>query len=272
MSPTVLITGASSGIGRATVHYFQQQGWQVAATMRRPEQADTLSALPNVQCLRLDVLDTASIEQAIATTQQAFGTIDVLVNNAGYGTVGAFEAATPEQIQQQFATNVFGLLNVTRVILPEFRARNAGTIINVSSMGGRITFPLYSLYHATKWAVEGFSESLQYELRPFKIRVKLVEPGAIKTDFYDRSQVRFQKPGLTAYDSYQQVVLSQIEQVSRNAPPPEIVAKTIFKAATDHSGRMRYAVGNEAPSLLFLRRIIPDSWFFRIVRHAVEKP
>ncbi len=180
---TVLITGSSSGIGKATVLRFQQAGWNVAATMRSPEKEAELGKLEGIALVRLDVTSEDSIAAAIGETIQRFGAIDVVVNNAGYGLVGPFEASTPEQVRRQFETNVFGLMNVVRAVLPHIRERRAGVIVNVASMGGRITFPLYSPYHGTKWAVEGFSEGLQFELEQFGIRVKIIEPGAIKTDF-----------------------------------------------------------------------------------------
>lgn len=268
---TLLITGASAGIGRATARHFAQNGWNVAATMRRPEAETELAQLPNVKLFRLDVTDTASIRQAIADARAAFGGIDVVVNNAGYGAVGVFEAATPEQIQRQFDTNVFGVMNVIREILPYFREKRDGTIINVTSMGGLLTFPIYSVYHATKWAVEGFSESLQFELKPFNIRVKTIEPGAIKTEFYDRSQDLFKKEGLTAYDEYQRVTFGNSQKEGENAPGPEVVAKKIFRAANDRSFRLRYPVGNQAPVLLALRRLLPTGWFTGLVGGYVEK-
>lgn len=268
---TLLITGASAGIGRATARYFAQNGWNVAATMRRPEAETELGQLPNVNLFRLDVTDAASIQQAIADARAAFGGIDVVVNNAGYGAVGVFEAATPEQIRRQFDTNVFGVMNVIREILPHFREKRDGTIINVTSMGGLLTFPIYSVYHATKWAVEGFSESLQFELKPFNIRVKTIEPGAIKTEFYERSQDLFQKEGLTAYDDYQRVTFANSQKEGENAPGPEVVAKRIFQAANDRSFRLRYPVGNQAPVLLALRRLLPTGWFTGLVGEYVER-
>ncbi len=269
---TVLITGTSSGIGKATARYFAEQGWNVAATMRNPAKETDLNQLPNVKLFALDVMDSASIARAIVETQAAFGGIDVVVNNAGYGAVGPFEAATDEQIRRQFDTNVFGVMNVTREILPYFRERRNGTIINVTSMGGLITFPIYSIYHGTKWAVEGFAEALSFELRPFNIRVKNVEPGAIKTDFYDRSQDVLTKPGLTAYDEYVRVTMENSQKQGADAPGPIVVAKTIFKAATDSSFRLRYVTGNAlTPTLLFLRRLLPLSWFHGIVKSVVEK-
>ncbi|WP_083732714.1 SDR family oxidoreductase [Spirosoma montaniterrae] len=269
---TVLITGTSSGIGKATVRYFAEQGWNVAATMRTPAKETELGQLPNVKLFRLDVMDSDSIRQAIADTRAAFGHIDVIVNNAGYGAVGPFEAATPEQVQRQFDTNVFGVMNVIREILPYFRQRRDGTIINVTSMGGLITFPIYSIYHGTKWAVEGFAEALSFEVRPFNIRIKNVEPGAIKTDFYDRSQDLLQKPGLTAYDGYVRITLANSQKAGADAPGPIVVAKTIFKAANDRSFRLRYVTGSsQTGALLFLRRILPLSWFHGIVKSVVEK-
>lgn len=273
---TVFITGSSSGIGKATALYFARKGWNVAATMRAPAKETELSKLPNVKLFRLDVLDTDSIRQALTDAQTTFGGIDVLVNNAGYGAVGVFEAATAEQVQRQFDTNVFGVMNVIREILPYFRQKRNGPgsrpcIINVTSMGGLITFPIYSIYHGTKWAVEGFTEALSFELRPFNIRVKNIEPGAIKTDFYDRSQDLLQKQGLTAYDDYVRVTLANSQKAGADAPGPEVVAEKIFVAANDQSFRLRYPVGSQSPWLLTIRRIIPLSWFHGLIKGVVEK-
>jgi NAD(P)-dependent dehydrogenase (short-subunit alcohol dehydrogenase family) len=183
---TVFITGASTGIGRAAVDFFRDKGWNVAATMRTPsDHADLPSE--RVRAFELDVTDPATIKPAVDQALHAFGKIDVLVNNAGYGAFGPFEAATNDQIERQYATNVTGLMFVTREFVPHFREQKSGVIVNISSVAGRATFPFYSLYHGTKWAVEGFSESLNFELAPFGIRVKLVEPGVIKTDFVTRS-------------------------------------------------------------------------------------
>ena len=269
MPKTILITGSSSGIGKATAIHFAAQGWNVIATMRTPEKAGDWANHNNITLKRLDVLDFDSIKQAINETIHKFGKIDAIVNNAGYGLVGPFEASTDEQIRRQFDTNVFGLMNVCREIIPHFRENRDGTIINVASMGGRLTFPLYSLYHGTKWAVEGFSEALQFELQPFNIRVKIIEPGAIKTDFYDRSMDVMSKPGLTAYDSFVNKAMPNMNKFGETAPGPEKVAAVIYKAATDGSGKLRYQV-NSMP-LLALRRLLPLSLFQRIVRMVVLK-
>ncbi len=271
MKKTVLITGASSGIGKSTARYFAAKGWNVAATMRTPEKESELGFIDGVKLFQLDVTKPDSIHQAIGDAIEVFGSIDVVVNNAGYGGVGVFEAASPEQIQRQFNTNVFGVMNVIREVLPYFRERRRGTIVNVTSVGGLITFPVYSVYHATKWAVEGFAEALQYELRQFNIRIKNIEPGAIKTDFYDRSQDLFKKDGLTAYDAYAQVAVANTQKAGEAAPGPEVVAKKIFQAANSRSYRLRYAAGPQAPALLVLRRLLPLCWFRGIVRMVVEK-
>jgi NAD(P)-dependent dehydrogenase (short-subunit alcohol dehydrogenase family) len=267
MTKTVLITGSSTGIGEAAARYFQQQGWNVAASMRSPEKAGEWIRHERTLPVRLDVTDLASIRDAVRAAITRFEAIDVLVNNAGYGLVGPFEASTPEQVERQFATNVSGLMNVTREVLPHFRERREGVIVNVSSMGGRLTFPLYSIYHATKWAVEGLSEGLVYELEPFNVRVKIVEPGPIKTDFYHRSMDVMTKAGLTAYDAFVAKAMPNMQKAGATAPGPEVVARVIFKAATDGSRRLRYPVN--AASILWLRQLLPVRVFMAIVKSQV---
>jgi len=274
MTKTVLITGASSGIGRATALYFQKQGWNVVATMRSPDKetdrADSLAKLDRLICLKLDVTDYQTITEAVAETISRFGAIDVLVNNAGYGMLGAFETSTPAQIQRQFATNVFGLMETTRAVLPHFRDRKQGVIVNVASIGGRVAFPLYSLYHSTKWAVEGFSESLQHELLAFNIRIKIVEPGPIKTDFYERSAERTSNPDFPAYDEFSDRVLTKLNQIGTTGALPEVVAKTIYRASTDNSWKLRYPADPIAKQLLFIRKLLPDFLFTKIIRQSTN--
>ncbi len=267
MDKVILITGASSGIGSHTAKLFQAKNWKVAATMRAPEKAVDLQKIVDIECLRLDVTDTDSIRDAIAATIERFGRIDVVVNNAGYGLLGAFEAASPEQIERQFETNVLGLMSVCREIIPYFREQKRGTIVNVSSVSGLMAFPVSSLYHATKWAVEGFSESLQYELEPFNIRVKLIEPGPIKTDFYDRSKELTKKEGLTVYDNLVSRVQETMDKGGREAPDGEIVAQTIYKAVTDGSKKLRYGVNTKG--ILLMRRLLPDRMFFRLIKTII---
>lgn len=271
MNKTVLVTGSSSGIGKSIAAYFQAMGWNVAATMRTPENETELNELENLKCIRLDVTNESSIKAAIDQTIQAFGGIDVIVNNAGYGSIGPFEAASPQQIQQQFDTNVFGLMNVTRAILPYFRGKRNGIIINIASVGGRMTWPLYTLYHATKWAIEGFSESLRYELRPFNIRVKIIEPGPIKTDFWGRSQEVLVKKDLDVYEEYVNTVVPNLQKSGAHAPEPDVVASTVYNAANDNSWQLRYQSGNGASLFMFFRRILPTRLFNYSVRKVVEK-
>jgi NAD(P)-dependent dehydrogenase (short-subunit alcohol dehydrogenase family) len=269
MSKTVLITGSSSGIGAASVKVFQEAGWRVVATMRHPEKSPLFENMENVLKTSLDVTNSASINDAVSLALDWFGPIDVLVNNAGYGMVGAFEASNETQVERQFSTNVLGLMNVTRAILPGMREHGGGTIINLSSIGGQLTFPLYSVYHATKFAVEGFSESLQYELAEFGIKVKLIQPGPIKTDFYQRSQDLTSKAGLHAYDSFIERTLPNMQESGATAPGPELVAKTIYRAACDPSKRLRYPVNSA--SMLALRKLVPDMVAFAIVKMRLIK-
>ena len=174
---TIVITGASSGIGKATALLFEARGWNVVATMRRPADEKDLAPSERMKLVALDVQDPASPKAAVAASLQAFGQIDVWLNNAGYGAFGPVEAGAREQILRQYDVNVFGLIACVQAIAPHFRERRAGTLINVSSIGGLMTVPGYTVYNSTKFAVEGLSEGLWYELGAFGIRVKVVEPA-----------------------------------------------------------------------------------------------
>ncbi len=253
MPKTILITGASTGIGRATAVYFAQKGWNVAATMRDPESADASLDLPNILKPALDVTRESTIVAAFNQTLRKFGAIDVLLNNAGYGLFGPFEALTPEQMERQFKTNLHGVINTMRHIIPIMRAQRGGVIINVSSIGGRIGFPFASAYHATKFAVEGLSESMRFELKPHGIRIKIIEPGGIKTDFNSRS-IEFGQ-----HDAYQPQLgnYQGLVKDDRSWALPEQVARVIHRAATDGSHKLRYPA---KPGPFFaLRRSMPDS-------------
>jgi NAD(P)-dependent dehydrogenase (short-subunit alcohol dehydrogenase family) len=264
MKKTVLITGASSGFGRATVRLFHQKGWNVIATMRSPEKETELSAINGVLVIRLDVTDKHSISEAVNAGIRQFGQIDALVNNAGFGTLGALEAASEEVIRQQFEVNFFGLIEVTKAILPGMRAHKAGVIINVSSVGGRVTFPFCTLYHATKFAVEGLTESLQYELNPLGIRLKVVEPGGYKTDFAGRSMSFYGVGGLDDYQQPFDRFLGRLEQWPMSENVSE-VAEAIYEAASDGSEKLRYPVGHDAVPLLEARLQMDDVTFKKMI-------
>lgn len=269
---TVLITGASSGIGLETALYFFEQGWNVIATMRKPEERRTLLHEKNLpDLIHLDVMDSSSIRTAINYALDKYKKIDVLINNAGYAVYGPFEATTPAQITRQFNTNVFGMMEVTRKFIPLFRQQRNGIVINVASMGGRNGFPLYSIYNSTKWAVEGFSEAIQYELKPLNIRVKVIEPGVIKTDFYDRSLDIADSSNLL--EAYGNTIKRGEKRIGENAlrmsTAPRVVAQTIYRAATDGSWRLRYAVGPDAWQVSIMRRLLPERMFFWLLEKVV---
>lgn len=266
---TVLITGSSSGIGHATAKVFQVNGWRVIATMRNPEQETELTTLANVHCIKLDVTQNKNISTTINGIIENHQHIDVLVNNAGYGLVGALECASDQQIEDQIRTNIAGLMLVTKAVLPHMRSRKQGTIINLSSIAGKVSFPFYSSYNATKWAVEGFSEALQYELAPFNIYVKVIEPGLVETNFFGRSLQTTDMKSLPQYAS----LYTQIENRMGEGPgiAPERVAQVIYQAAISDNTRLRYPVGRDAKFLLCLRKILGEKLFQKILKYTLIK-
>ena len=269
MSKTILITGASAGIGKATAKFFQEKGWNVIATMRTPEKEDELTQLDNVLVNRLDVTDPTSIESAVAEGVERFGQIDALVNNAGYGAYGPLEGFPMEGIRRQFDTNVIGLLETTKAVLPHMRQQRSGAIVNISSVGGKITFPLGTLYHGTKFAVEGMSESLHYELEPLGIKVKIVEPGAIATDFGGRSFDFTHDESLTDYQGTVDGMLTAIGGLMSDAAPASLVAEVIWEAVTDGSDTLRYTAGDDAEAWLANRTTQDDATFIGGIKQSM---
>lgn len=273
MSQTILITGASSGIGKASAIKFQKEGWNVIATMRTPENETELNKLENVIVEKLDVLDLGTIQQAIEKGIETFGKIDIVLNNAGYGMMGTFESAPRENIARQFDVNVFGLFDVTKAMLPHFREHKSGTFINISSIGGQMTFPLMSLYHSTKFAVEGFSESLHYELAPFDIKVKLVEPGGVSTDFGGRSLDFQHNEELTpAYNEFVQNMMATFDSAfdSETMSTADLIADVIFTAASDNTNTLRYRAGADAEQLLSARKQMDDTAFVGMMKQTLK--
>ncbi|MFN9796534.1 MAG: SDR family oxidoreductase [Gemmatimonas sp.] len=265
MSPTIFITGASSGIGLATARHFQQAGWNVAATMRSPERETSLTGLERVLVTHADVQDNASIVSAVDAAVARFSRIDVLLNNAGYGAYGPLEAVSDAAMERQYDVNVFGLMRTTRAVLPHFRRQRNGLVINVSSMGGRMAFPLGTLYHGTKFAVEGLSEALQYELAPLGARVKIIEPGATRTDFAGRSFDFMNDDALTESQPLVATFMDVLAPLMTNAVSPDVVASAVFEAATDGSPQFRYAVGADATAILDARRQLDDASFHAMI-------
>jgi NAD(P)-dependent dehydrogenase (short-subunit alcohol dehydrogenase family) len=266
MPNTVLITGASSGIGRAAAQRFAQAGWNVAATMRNVADGADLAG-ENTLVGRLDVEDKPSIDAAVAATIERFGSIDVLVNNAGYGEFGVFETVAPEDVQRQFAVNVFGVMDVTRAVLPHMRARRAGTIINVSSGAGIFTLPMFSLYHASKFALEGFVESLSYELAAVGITAKLVIPhgGVTSTRFSERQQAN--RIAVPDYDAFAaQTGAAFRRMVAARSMSSADVADLVFAAATDGTDQLRYMIGDDARQFVKARREMSETDYVAFMR------
>ena len=263
---TILITGASSGIGRTAATFFQQKGWNVIATMRNPDKEKELSKLGSTLVTRLDVTDSASIDSAVKAGIERFGRINVLLNNAGFGAYGPLEATPMDKIRRQFDTNVFGVLQTTKVLLPHFRSNRSGTIINISSIGGKIAFPLGTLYHGTKFAVEGLSEALSYEMAAIGVKVKIVKPGAVKTEFGGQS---FNFNNDESLAEYQQIVgktLAGFVPFNEKATDPIVVSEVIYTAATDGKDQLRYIAGEEATLVLANRKSADDGSFMNGIR------
>jgi NAD(P)-dependent dehydrogenase (short-subunit alcohol dehydrogenase family) len=260
MANTVLITGTSSGIGRVTAQHFAAKGWNVCATARDTASLTAVLKTGSVLAHRLDVTDETTIATAVAAAIERFGGIDVLVNNAGCGLFGPLEGATAAQFEHLFRTNVFGAVAMIRHVLPSMRERGAGTIVNLSSLAGRFGSAFLSPYHASKYALEGLSESLRFELKPHGVRVKVVEPAHFKSDFLTRSTVWTRHP---AYEPHWGNMLAWVQQSMLAAGNPEVVAQTIFRAACDTSDRLRYRAGGTAMTALWA--VLPDAIWRRML-------
>lgn len=268
MTSTVLVTGTSTGFGKATALQFAREGWNVVATMRTPRIDDDL-AMPNVLVTKLDVEERTSIDAAVRAALDRFGAIDVLVNNAGFGLFGIFEATSREKIQEQFDVNVFGVMDVTRAVLPQMRERRRGVIINVSSGAGVFTLPMSSSYSASKFALEGWSEGLSYELLAQNIVVKILEPGGVvSTNFGRRSADEAERsPALPDYAAFV-ARTNEVYAELRGArlATAEDVARAIFAAATDGSRRLRYVATADIEPLVAARRETSEDEYIAFMR------
>jgi NAD(P)-dependent dehydrogenase (short-subunit alcohol dehydrogenase family) len=269
VSKVVLITGCSSGIGKASAKLFANQGWSVVATLRKPEVATELATLPNVLLARLDVQDYDSIVTAVSDGIARFGHIDAVVNNAGFGLSGVFEATPRDNVIEQFDINVFGVMDVIRAILPHFRQNNAGLIINVSSGAGVFTLPLMSLYCASKFALEGFSEGLSWELASQNIRVKIIEPGGVLTTNFGQRGMEKAAANLplTDYDGFVAQAWKVFEMLTARATASEDdVAQVIYTAMTDETNQLRYVATKDVEPLIQARRETSENDYIASMR------
>ena len=277
-SKAVLVTGCSSGIGRATADRLAQHGWTVYATARR---LDSIADLAEKGCrtLPLDVCDEDSMREAVRAIVGDEGAVGVLINNAGYSQSGAVEEVPMEAVRHQFETNVFGLVRLTQLVLPAMRAQRWGKIVNVSSMGGRLTFPGGGYYHATKHAVEAISDALRFEVRGFGVDVIVIEPGLIKTSFGETAagSVESATPADGPYAEFNSAVARESAQIyegplARLGAGPEAVARVIEKAITAHRPKTRYPVTASARLALIQRRLLTDRAWDRVMRTQFTAP
>jgi NAD(P)-dependent dehydrogenase (short-subunit alcohol dehydrogenase family) len=266
-----LVTGASSGIGEATAKQLREAGYTVYAVARRVERMRHLTK-SGIRPLAMDVTDEEPMRAGIDRILAEEGRIDVLVNNAGYGSYGAVEDVPMEEARRQFEVNVFGAARLTQLVLPHMRQQHSGTIVNITSMGGKIYTPLGAWYHATKHALEALSDCLRMELKPFGIDVVVIEPGGIRTEWPGIAAQKVRAvSGTGPYAPQGNAVADSLasESTQRRSSPPELIAKTIAKAVTARRPKTRYAVGYGAKPMIFLHDVLPDSAFDAFIRRAV---
>jgi len=275
MHQVALITGCSSGIGYETALMLARNGYHTFATMRNTKKSDSLEEIIRKERLdlnirELDINDDTSIENTINCIKREANRIDVLINNAGYGLVGFFEDLTLDEIRNQFETNFFGVLNITKKIIPIMRLQKSGTIINVSSGAGQVGFPGISAYVSTKFAIEGFSESLMYELLPYGIKVVIIEPGVIKTNFFrncivSEHSMKKSSPYSRSLDKFQR----NVELMQEHATSPIDVAKVIIQVLGNNEPKQRYIVGNDVAMILEAKRNLSDMEFKKMMMQNI---
>lgn len=271
MHQVALITGSSSGIGYETALMLARNGYTVYATMRNAKKSKSIlktseqEKLP-LKVLELDVNDETSIEKTIDQVEDEAKRIDILINNAGYGLVGYFEDLNMDEIRNQFETNFFGVLNITKKVIPIMRSQKSGTIINISSGAGQVGFPGISAYVSTKFAIEGFSESLTYELSPFGIKVIIIEPGVIKTNFFSNCIISNQsaKNGSPYFQSLEKL-RKDIAMMQEHATSPTDVAKLIIQVLRADEPQQRYIIGNDVGMILEAKKNLSDIEFKKMM-------
>jgi NAD(P)-dependent dehydrogenase (short-subunit alcohol dehydrogenase family) len=271
-----LVTGSSSGIGFETVLLLARSGFHTYASMRNLEKSKKITEIANkeklpLQVVQIDVNDEGSVDEAIDKIVAENKGIDVLVNNAGYGLFGSLEDLSIEEIKAQFETNFFGAIRLTQKVLPAMRMQNSGgTIVNVSSVGGRVGVPVLSAYNSTKFALEGLSESISYEIEQFGIRVVIIEPGFIRTNIMNSSisakkSLESKSPYFSLMQKVQNYFKSMMDNASSSSPPEE-VAKTILQAITSENPQLRYTVGNDSATIMQAKRTMSDAEFGNLIK------
>ena len=276
MKTTILITGATAGIGRSAALHLARRGMRVFATGRNERALQTLreeAAGTDLEAFRLDVTDSESIASAVARIDEAtegYG-IDALVNNAGFGLVGAMADIPDADVRMQFDTNVFGLHAMTRAFLPQMLERRSGRIINVSSVGGRVTLPFFGVYNATKYAVESMSDALRREVAPFGVKVSLIEPGPIRSEFASTSMSHLQRynRASSAYAPAYQLAGEVAERFESQSAGPEVIARAIERAVTARRPRARYVAPFTSQLMLALVAILPTRWTDAMLRRVM---
>ena len=271
MKKVVLVTGASAGIGKETAKLLAQKGYTVYGAARRVDKMQDLKGA-GIKLLEMDVTDDISMVNGINEIIKQDNTIDILVNNAGYGSYGSVEDVPISEAKYQFEVNVFGLARLTQLVLPYMRKQQSGKIINISSIGGKIGEPHGAWYHATKFAVEGLSDSLRMELKQFGIDVVVIQPGAIKTEWTGIASNNLLKTsGNTAYKELAQKHAKMFDNAESNGSDPMVIAKTITKAADAKKPKSRYSAGMGAKPILFLRSILSDRMFDKVILFAMNR-
>jgi len=267
-----VVTGSSTGIGYETSLILARNGFLTYATMRNLNKSESIESIITKENLpihikQLDVTDDTSVKNAVEAISSETGRIDLLVNNAGYGLNGAFEDLAMDEIKAQYETNLFGLIRTTQAVLPIMRRQKSGTVINISSGVGRFGLPGSSAYVSTKFAVEGLSESMSYELEPFGIKVVLVEPGVIKTNFVDGMVIaRKSQDPKSPYSQIIQKMVTGLEEMMKNGSSPDLVAKVVLNAAINENPSLRYLAGNDVEQLLESKRKMPDEEFYKMMK------
>lgn len=272
MKKVVIVTGASSGMGKSAARFLHQQGYVVYGAARRVAEMDDLKS-EGLQVVQMDITDDASIVAAVDHVLQQEGRIDVLINNAGYGSYGAVEDVSIEEAKRQFEVNLFGMARITQLVLPTMRAQHSGRIVNISSMGGKIYTPFGAWYHATKHAVEGWSDCLRLELKPFGIDVVIVEPGGIKTPWGTIASDNLKKnSGKGAYAEHANKVANATEKMytSNQLTDVDVLGRVIAKAASENNPKRRYVKGYMAKPAIFIRKWFGDGIFEKLISSQMK--